>query len=176
MRIIGGEFGGRVILRPKTALTRPMTDKVRESLFNIVGDLTDWEVADLYAGSGAIGLEAISRGAKHVVFVESAKEALRIISQNIGALEVNSQSTLFSGTVTKYAQQFPAQRFNLAIADPPYEKINVRELNLLSHLVAPKGLFIISHSSRILAPKLESIERIETRTYGDSSLSFYDRD
>ena len=175
MRIIGGEFGGRVILRPKTSLTRPMTDKVRESLFNIVGNIQNWEVADFYAGSGAIGLEAISRGAKNVVFVESAKEASRIISQNIGALEIMSQACNYNGTVIKYVQHFPAQKFNLIVADPPYEKINERELNLISRLVVPKGLFIISHSSRILAPKLESIERIETRTYGDSSLSFYDR-
>ncbi|MEE6176515.1 16S rRNA (guanine(966)-N(2))-methyltransferase RsmD [Mycobacterium sp. 050134] len=121
-RIIGGVAGGRRIAVPPRG-TRPTTDRVRESLFNILAarrDLTGLAVLDLYAGSGALGLEALSRGAASALFVESDPRAASVIARNIGALGL-SGATLRRGAVASVLAGGAASPVDLVLADPPYE-------------------------------------------------------
>lgn len=174
MRIIAGTYGGRTIIRPKTPGTRPMSDKVREALFNIVGSVEGMKVLDAYAGSGAIGLEALSRGARSVVLVEKAREPLKAIHKTIKSLGAAGDLTVIASLIEQAATALEQASLDLIVADPPYEAINVAVLNELAGLLLNNSLLVLSHSSRIDAPKLESMKRLETRVYGDSALSFYE--
>jgi 16S rRNA (guanine966-N2)-methyltransferase len=173
MKIISGKYGRRVISRPKTDATRPMSDKVREALFSVVGSVDGLQVLDVYAGSGALALEALSRGAAAAVAVESSKTAVKTIVENQKILGIGEALNIKAMTVAKALNHLEGQTFELIIADPPYERINYEELARLASLLAFKGLLIVSHTSRIALPQLESMERTSTRTYGDTSLSFY---
>ncbi len=173
MRIIAGKYGGRSLTRPKTASTRPMSDKVREALFNVVGSVEGWRVLDVYAGSGAIAIEALSRGASQAVVVESGSEPLRAIKASQVALSLGSELTVLAIPAAKALLRLSGDQFELIVADPPYDAVNVAILTKMSILLASGGLLVLSHSGRIAAPTLEFMQRIDTRRYGDSSLSFY---
>src|SRR6187402_1987916 len=120
MRIVAGELRGRRLVAPAAATTRPTTDKVREAVFNALASLdavVDARVVDLYAGSGALGLEALSRGAAHCTFVERDRGAVRAIDENIATLGLRERSRVVVGDGIASASQLPA---DLAFADPPY--------------------------------------------------------
>jgi 16S rRNA (guanine(966)-N(2))-methyltransferase RsmD len=138
-RIIGGAAGGRRITVPPRG-TRPTTDRVRESLFNIVAarrDLTGLAVLDLYAGSGALGLEALSRGAASAVFVESDQRAAAVIARNIGALGLPG-ATLRRGAVAAVLAAGTAFPVDLVLADPPYD-IDATELGAVLAALTTHG-------------------------------------
>ena len=121
MRVVAGELGGRRLVSPEGTATRPTTDRVREAIFNSLGSagLIDGAlVADLYAGSGALGIEALSRGAEHCVFVERDRTALRALEANLDALDLRSRSKVISFDVFSVANSIDA---DIAFADPPYE-------------------------------------------------------
>ncbi len=128
MRIVGGRFRGRPIAAPPGALTRPTSDKVRESLFNILIHGIEWagiegaRVLDLFAGTGALGLEALSRGAAYCLFVEDNADARGLIRENIEALGLTGASKLWRRDATKLGTAAPMQPFQLLFADPPYGK------------------------------------------------------
>jgi 16S rRNA (guanine966-N2)-methyltransferase len=122
MRIIAGEWRGRKLVAPSGRLTRPTADRTRETLFSMLasrlGSFEDFRVADLYAGSGALGLEALSRGAAHATFVETDREALKAIEANIAAFGAASRAAIRSISADKLPKSHP---FDLALADPPYQ-------------------------------------------------------
>lgn len=123
--IIGGKFKKRALVAPKTDKVRPTTSQLRETLFNICQQMIEGaEFLDLFAGSGAIGLEALSRGASHVTFIEKNETALAAIKKNIQTLQVQKETTLYSCDVFKALQKlFERQKkFDLIYADPPYEE------------------------------------------------------
>src|SRR5262252_2407171 len=101
MRVIAGKFRGRPLRAPRGLTTRPTADRAREAIFQILGDLTDLSVLDLYAGTGALGIEALSRGARHAVFVESDAGAVRAIRENLTRLGLAGQTTLVTSTVER---------------------------------------------------------------------------
>lgn len=173
MRIIAGKYGGRNLTRPKTTATRPMSDKVRAALFDVIGPIDGWDVLDLYSGSGAIAIEALSRGAKLAVAVENSREPLRAIRASQLELGIGPELLVLGMPDTKALLKLEISRFNLVIADPPYDSINEAVLSGFSSLITPNGLIIVSHTSRIAPPELESMQQLQTRKYGDSSLSFY---
>lgn len=121
MRVISGEFGGRKLVAPDGTTTRPTTDKVRQAVFNSLGSMGVIEgatVADLYAGSGALGIEALSRGAEHCVFVERDRAALNALRENIAALALGTRATVHATDVMAWV---PAMRnVDIAFIDPPY--------------------------------------------------------
>lgn len=123
MRIVAGEWRGRKLVAPKGEATRPTADRTRETLFNMLtsrlGSFEGLKVADLFAGSGALGLEALSRGAAHCLFVEQDRAALDAIRANIAALEARSRAEVRAGSVM--ALGAGAEAFDLILADPPYE-------------------------------------------------------
>lgn len=157
MRIIAGEFRSRTLVTPEGLATRPTMDRAREALFNVLSNMISFEgisVLDLYAGSGALGFEALSRGAAHVTLVDKSQKAIRAIEKNAEALHVGERITLIRLDVHKFLAT-RVDSFDLVFADPPYEASDV---NTLAQIIqkgwlAPHGYFVIEHRSNSrLAP------------------------
>jgi 16S rRNA (guanine966-N2)-methyltransferase len=167
VRIVGGQFGGRRLIVPKDARVRPTADRVREAWMSIVGEaIIDAGVLDLFAGSGALGLEALSRGAAHATFVELNPPSLRALEQNIAALEVGAVVTVHRADAMRYAERLAPTAFDLAFADPPYT------LDFAERLVA---LFRRHPFARILSVEHRSdlaLNGDDTRRYGDTAITF----
>ncbi|MFH1395004.1 MAG: 16S rRNA (guanine(966)-N(2))-methyltransferase RsmD [Candidatus Omnitrophota bacterium] len=151
MRIIGGEYKGRKIKQPKQLTVRPTKDRVREAVFNIIaGKVPDSGVLDLFAGSGAYGLEALSRGAKQAVFVEKNKKTVSVLKENIQMLELEGHTAVLAMDVKKGLEFIwqNGQKFDVIFCDPPYSKGIVKKtLNMINHydILKPSGLMIIEH-------------------------------
>ncbi|MBA3538774.1 MAG: 16S rRNA (guanine(966)-N(2))-methyltransferase RsmD [Deltaproteobacteria bacterium] len=178
MRIVGGSLGGRVLRAPAGAATRPTSEKVRQALFNILGDLEGDHVLDLFAGSGALGIEALSRGAASATFVDLAKPALASIKGNLADLGCATRATILAGdAVSLAARHQPAALYRVVFVDPPYRtdlaERAVAALPLTS--LAAHAVIVIEHDGRTLPPEhLGSLIRTDHRRYGDTHLSFYE--
>jgi 16S rRNA (guanine966-N2)-methyltransferase len=177
MRIVRGSVGGRVLRAPPGAETRPTSEKVREAIFNILPDVEGMAVLDLFAGSGALGIEALSRGAAHATFVDQGKAALTAIRGNLRELGLDARSTVLSGdAVALAARHVPASPWQLVFIDPPYRSdLAVRSATALAHL-ADDAVIVIEHDRRNAPPdQLGSLLRTDERRYGDTLVSFYTR-
>ncbi|HEX5574445.1 MAG TPA: 16S rRNA (guanine(966)-N(2))-methyltransferase RsmD [Gemmatimonadales bacterium] len=167
MRIVAGEYGGRRLVIPKDERVRPTADRVREAWMSILGEaLPDARVLDLFAGSGALGLEALSRGAAHVTFVELHPPSLRALDQNIAALGVGDSVTVHRGDAMRYAEAAGEAAFDVILADPPYT------IDFAERLVA---LFRRHPFGRILSVEHRSdlaLNGDDTRRYGDTAITF----
>ncbi len=171
MRIIAGTWGGRRISAPAGRATRPTTDRVRESwMSTVAAALPGARVLDLFAGSGVLGLEALSRGAEHATFVERAPAALRVLAANIAALGAGDRTEVVRQDALRYAGNLTAAaRFDLAFADPPYGE---GAADALLRLFAERPfarLLAVEHAVRDPVPELEGAR---TRRYGDTALTF----
>lgn len=157
---------------------RPTPDRVREALFSILGDLTDATVLDLFAGTGAVGFEALSRGAKHVTAVEKARLAADAIEANRRSLGVPESSyDLIRADIARVLPRLVERRFDLIFADPPYAEAMTFAPAILQaslQLLSDGGRMILEHARRDPAPE-SLLELAETRVYGDTALSFYVR-
>ncbi len=181
MRIVGGSHSGRVLRAPAGAATRPTSEKVREALFNILfhrlGSIEGDQVLDLFAGSGALGLEALSRGAAHATFVDAGKPALVAIRGNLRDLGLEGRASVVTGdAVAVAARHAPAAPWRLVFVDPPYKSdLAVRAvLALPSERLAPDAVVVIEHDRRNAPPEaLGSLLRTDLRRYGDTLISFY---
>lgn len=184
MRIVGGAYRGIPLSSPQGTSTRPTSDRVRESLFNILShnfEQLDWEqmrVLDLFAGTGALGLEAISRGAAFCIFVEQSPEARGIIRDNIEKLNLTGKTRLFRRDATNLGASGTSGLFNLVFADPPYghslgEK--AMEQTLKEGWLAPDALFILEESKRSAITIPEGFQLIDSREYGDTVIYFFER-
>jgi len=176
MRIVGGSLGGRVLRAPAGADTRPTSEKVREALFNILGSVDGAEVLDLFAGSGAVGIEALSRGAAHATFIDAAKPALVAVRGNLADLGLTDRATVLAGDAVKLVALPPAAPYSLVFVDPPYRTdLATRAVLALppAHL-APGARIVIEHDRRNAPPEqLGSLLRTDERRYGDTVVSFY---
>ncbi len=179
MRIVAGALGGRRLVAPRDQATRPTSEKVREALFSILGPISGAKVLDLYAGTGALGLEALSRGAARVVFVEGRRPALASLQENLTSLGIAANTAVIGRPVERCRGSLTAHYpFDLVLADPPYADIvggqALRAVEgLLDGLLAPGGRLVVEHSSQGEAPEITGLERRDTRRYGDTSLSFF---
>ncbi|SCF30584.1 16S rRNA (guanine(966)-N(2))-methyltransferase RsmD [Micromonospora chokoriensis] len=179
-RIVAGTLGGRRIAAPPGAGTRPTSDRVREALFSAVEaevDLDGARFADLYAGSGAVGLEALSRGARHVLLVESDPRAARVIRENVAALGVGPAARLVVGKVaTALAAGPDGGPYDVVFADPPYALPDEEITALLAALVsggwlAPDALVVVERSSRTRQfDWVDGITSDRSRRYGETTL------
>jgi 16S rRNA (guanine966-N2)-methyltransferase len=181
MRIIAGSHRGRPIRAPSGMRTRPTTDRVREALFSILGDLTDFQVIDCFAGSGAIGLEAVSRGASRAFFVESGREACTVIERNAASLGLSSRCVVLRREVEKATGALlPHAPFDLILADPPWpiaQEAAPWVAELAGQCLAGNGRLVLGHPTReplSLDPEL-GFELQQTRHWGDSAMSFFER-
>ncbi len=180
MRIVAGSFGGRDLSAPPGAATRPTSEKVREALFNILGPPPDdTHVLDLFAGSGALGFEALSRGAASVTFVERARPALAALRGNIGLLGVATQASFVPVEVARFLQLAaagtgPAWRW--VFLDPPYAAGVVTDslAALPRARLTDDAVVVVEHAHRAPSPdRAGFLIRTDLRRYGDTELSFY---
>ncbi|MFC5924905.1 16S rRNA (guanine(966)-N(2))-methyltransferase RsmD [Micromonospora vulcania] len=179
-RIVAGTLGGRRIAAPPGAGTRPTSDRVREALFSAVQaevDLDGARFADLYAGSGAVGLEALSRGARHVLLVESDPRAARVIRENVATLRVTPSARLVTGKVATVLAGGPdGGPYDVVFADPPYAVSDEEITGLLATLVdggwlATDALVVVERSSRTgPVDWVDGITAERSRRYGETTL------
>jgi 16S rRNA (guanine966-N2)-methyltransferase len=179
MRIIAGSLKSRKLHFPKTKLTRPMTDKSKETLFNIIGGLVPSKhILDLYAGSGSLGLEALSRGAQSVTFVDKADWATKVIRQNLQELALEDKAKVFEMDVLKAIDKFKKneQFFSLVFVDPPFAQGLVKKTLMKldqSGIVIPFGQVIVGHTRQEELPdNLRTLKLARTKKMGQACLSF----
>src|SRR5687767_8895572 len=167
MRIVAGRFGGRRLVMPKDTRVRPTADRVREAWMSILGEaLSGAQVLDLFAGSGALGLEALSRGAVAVTFVELNPPSLRALDQNITTLGAQELVTVHRGDAMRFAERLPKRAFDVVLADPPYT---------IDHAARLVALFRRHPFGRILSVEHRSdldLDGDSTRRYGDTAITF----
>jgi 16S rRNA (guanine966-N2)-methyltransferase len=175
MRIIAGKLGGRLFASPKSAKTHPMSDKVRGALFNALGDLAGLSVLDPFAGSGALSFEAISRGAKTAVAIESDKTAQKIITENIRTLGLRNSIQQVSANTGAWIRTSPAATFDIILNDPPYDDLQPNLLIQLTEKIKSGGLFVLSWPGREPIPTYNDFTIAAQHNYGDAQLVFYRR-
>lgn len=178
LRLASGSLGGRLIREPPGRITRPLTDKVRQAMFNVLGPVENLAVLDAYAGSGAAGFEAASRGAAMVEAIESNPKAARVIETNARKLGLDFGYVLNVMTVETWlasqAQQPVTPRYDVIIADPPYAKLDEEVLERLGGFLKSGGVMAVSHSSKRQVV-LQNLELVQNKVYGDTVLSFFQR-
>lgn len=174
MRVIAGTARGITLVSPRDRGTRPITDRVKETLFGILGDrVVDAAVLDLYAGSGAIGIEALSRGARAATFVERGRVALAAIRENLERTRLSGAATVVARDVERALAEPMDQRFELAILDPPYEEraILAPLERLVAHLT-PGATVVVKHFWRTELPEVKGLEAWRERRFGETALTF----
>jgi 16S rRNA (guanine966-N2)-methyltransferase len=174
VRVIAGTFGGRILEGSATNRTHPMSERIRNALFNKLGDeVVDARVLDAFAGSGVIGLEALSRGAQSVVLVEKDKVATNIIEHNIHTLGVDEKAQLVKAPVSSWTSHYSGELFDLIFADPPYHDPQFSTALQLLELLKPNGLMVLSYPGRGEAPTANGVVVVDNRSYGTAALVFY---
>jgi 16S rRNA (guanine966-N2)-methyltransferase len=167
IRIIAGDFRGRRLKTPTSEKVRPTADRVRESWFNILQrSIRDARVLDLFAGSGALGLEALSRGARTADFVEIHRPALTALQANLKTLDVEERATVHRTDAIRFIEQLQPAQYDVAFADPPYASAQAARLAALFRLVPFARVFSIEHAAD------QPIAGDDTRRYGDTALTF----
>jgi len=180
MRIVGGRLGGRALVAPRSQAIRPTADRLRESLFNILvhaydDPVTGARVLDLFAGTGALGLEAISRGAAFALFVDDAAEARALVRENVAALGIGGVIRIFRRDATRLGAAHPVEPFTLAFLDPPYGK-GLAEKALASARaggwLAPAALVVVEEAADAGFKPPDGFEELERRKYDDTEFVF----
>jgi len=180
MRIVGGEFSGRPLATPSSRAIRPSSDRLRQALFDILvhGEsdrIAGARVLDLFAGTGALGLEALSRGAATVVFVEDGVEARGLIRRNVEALGLTGRARIFRRDATRLGSAGTIPPFHLVFADPPYRK-GLGEAALASALaggwLAPHALAVLEEDAKVAVAVPDGFTIVDRRRIGDSQLVF----
>lgn len=182
VRITGGLHRSRSLRAPRGADTRPTSDRVREAIFGILtsaGVVEEARVLDLYAGTGALGLEALSRGAAHATLVERGRDALLAIRANVDALGLAQQTTVISKAVERALPLLSGAAFQLVFCDPPYADVASGALAralapiIASAVIDPDARIVVEHASADPPPALPGLSLEDTRRYGDTTVSFY---
>jgi 16S rRNA (guanine966-N2)-methyltransferase len=177
VRIISGQYGGRKIEAPDNSRTHPMGERIRNALFNSIGtEVEGANVLDAFAGTGSVGLEALSRGAKKATFVEKDRIASKILAKNITSLDAEDRATIIRTSVSNWLGTSEPGIFDLIFADPPYHDPQFSTVAELFGLLKPNGLMILSHPGRSEAPTRPGVVVVDNRSYGNADLTFYRRD
>lgn len=181
MRIIAGIYKGRIIKFPKSDLVRPTTDKVKESLFNYLNNFFDFDgirVCDIYAGSGSLGLEALSRGAGQVDFIEKDFKVSNVLKENIASLNASSTCKIFRMEAVKFSKLSEHTSYDLILADPPFFKDDIHSVvkNLLKNsFLSEDGLIIVERSVQTKQKDEENFNKESFKKLGDSLIYQFDR-
>lgn len=181
MRIVGGKFRGRSLKSPSSRHIRPTTDRTREALFNILAHthedaLEDARVLDLFAGTGAVGLEALSRGAEFVLFVEQSTEGRGLLRANMENLGVQGRCKVYRRDATSLGNAGTMQPFQFAFADPPYGKgLGERALKSAADggWLSPGALVVLEEQGSVTPLLANSFQPLERREFGDTTMFFY---
>jgi 16S rRNA (guanine966-N2)-methyltransferase len=176
MRVVGGSLRGRTLAAPKSQSIRPTADRLREALFNILihaydDPITGARVLDLFAGTGALGIEALSRGSAFTLFVDDGAEARALLRENVATLGLGGTSRIFRRDATKLGPAHPVEPFSLAFLDPPYGK-GLAEQALASARaggwLVPDALIVIEEAKKSAFTAPEGFAEIERRAYDDT--------
>jgi len=172
MRVIGGEFRSRRLQSMPGMDVRPTPDKIREALFNIIApEIEDAVFVDAYAGTGAVGIEALSRGARHAVFIEKDRATVQLIKDNLASLGAESRARVMQGNAALLLGGIEA---DIVFVDPPYAKEREYRAALEALESKPPALAIVQHATRFeLADDYGPLHRTRVAKYGDNTLSFY---
>ena len=174
MRIIAGVYGGRLIDTPNKNSIHPMGDRIRSAIFNkLHTDINDKDILDAFAGSGAVGIEALSRGAKSATFVEQDRDAVKIIRKNLDSLNISDNIQIIPTTVLNWLKHTENQQFDYIFADPPYHNIQNNSVIALKELLKLGGYLILSNPKNAPELKIDGLELIDTRIYADAKILFY---
>jgi len=174
MRVIAGTARGVPLVAPRDRGTRPITDRVKETLFAILAErVLEARVLDLYAGSGAIGIEALSRGAAHATFVEKARLALVALQTNLERTRLRELAEIDVSTVERFLDQANGEPWDLVFLDPPYEaRAIVAPLRAVVPHLAPGAAVVVKHFWRAEVPNLEGLRTTRQRRFGETMLTF----
>jgi 16S rRNA (guanine(966)-N(2))-methyltransferase RsmD len=177
MRVIAGSARGVPLVHPRDRGTRPIADRVKETLFAILAErVVDAHVLDLYAGSGAIGIEALSRGATAVTFVERGRAALAAIRENLRRTHLEAAAVVRGGDVLRFLATDPGGPYDLAVLDPPYaERAILAPLTQIMRHLAPEGTVVVKHHWRTEIPAVPGLQPWRERRFGETSLTFLGR-
>ena len=179
IRLIAGRFGGRRLDAPdeRNTRTKPMGERIRNAMFNSIGsELVDTQVLDAFAGTGSVGLEALSRGAHHITFIERDKIAQKILAKNIASLGVENETKVIRTSVNNWLETSKAGSYDIIFADPPYHDLQLSTVSKLFGLLKPNGLMLLSHPGRGEVPNLENgIVVVDNRSYGNAHLTSFRR-
>jgi 16S rRNA (guanine966-N2)-methyltransferase len=172
MRVIAGEFKSRILKDPSSRRTHPMGEKIRGALFNALGDVSGLVVLDAFAGTGAVGIEALSRGALRVYAVELDNDAFDVLEYNRNLVTDESRLSVHKANVRAWLKNQPELEFDLILADPPYDAIGMKAIDACADAVARDGILVLSlpPAEHITFPGLKVIDE---KRYGDAKLVFY---
>jgi 16S rRNA (guanine966-N2)-methyltransferase len=176
MRVVGGRLGGRSLVAPRGRLTRPTPERVREALFSILVSVEDLRVLDLFAGSGALGIEAVSRGAAELTLVDAGRGAIDAIRRNLNALEIRAEVRHQEVRRFLGAARDERRQYDLVFLDPPYRdalRLGPELSSALVPVLAP-GARVVFESDRRASPDLELLRRVDERRYGDTLIRIYE--
>lgn len=181
MRVIGGSARGHKLAKVPGHTTRPITDRVKENLFNILGD---WVVGtfwlDLFAGTGQVGIEALSRGARRAVFVDSEKAAVKVIRRNLEHTRLSAAAEVVSGDAFNFLRAIAATEFDaIYVAPPQYKGLWANTLTIIDqdpdNFLAPQGMIIVQIDPKeFVDRRLATLSLFDQRTYGRTMLCFYE--
>jgi len=153
-----------------------MSERVKGAMFNVIGDIEDYTVLDAFAGTGALGFEALSRGASNVTFIERDRVAQKVIMENAGVLRAEGDIKLIKASVAAWDDTAEDGGYDLIFADPPYNDVQFSTVSRLFRHLKPNGLMILSLPGRESAPTVNGVVVVDNRSYGDAALAFYRRD
>jgi 16S rRNA (guanine966-N2)-methyltransferase len=178
MRVVGGSAKGHRLLAPRGSETRPTSDKVRESIFNIVRDsFVDGTVLDLFAGTGALGIEALSRGAEHAIFVERRSAACDVIRRNLAHTKFDTRAVTICKPVERALPELDST-CSLVLLDPPYAYPGIHDIMTMvggARVIEDDSIVVLEHSPRFaVAERYGRIALLRQRVYGDTAVSIFD--
>lgn len=174
VRIVAGRYGGRIIQGSGTNRTHPMSERIKNAIFNSLGSRIDGAtVLDAFAGSGALGLEALSRGAQSAVFIEKDRVAQRIIEDNISLLKLTEAEVKLIKAPVASATDTLQQKFSIIFADPPYHDPQLATIIRLFSLLDEQGVLVLSHPEKAALEVPSGYVRIDSRVYGNACISYY---
>lgn len=174
MRVISGYLGGRKFDSPHGHRTHPMADKVRGALFNTLGDITGLTILDAFTGSGAVSIEAISRGAQYAVAVDNDKTATSTVEKNVKSLNITDKIKVINANVSAWSNNNPNVKFDIVFCDPPYDKVNEKLLLKIAQHAAHDGTIVFSlPPTNFYSLPEPGYKFLAQKNYGDAQLIFY---
>ncbi len=173
MRVIAGQLGGRVFESPKGHRTHPMSEKARGAIFNALGDVAGLSFLDAYSGSGAVAIEAVSRGAASVLAIDVDIDAVKTISANVRALKADKEIQVLRKNISGWSRNNQQRQFDIVVADPPYDDIRPDVVERLVVHVKSGGIFVLSWPGSEAARNLQNVEIVNQKNLGDIQLVFY---
>lgn len=173
MRIIAGSLGGRQFNAPKGHKTHPMSEKARGGLFSVLGDISGLTVLDAFSGSGALAIEAVSRGAHHVTAIDLDINATKTIQRNIKNLNIGDKVKAIRANSSGWSDNNPIVKFDLVFVCPPYDELQRGLVDKLTKHVSRNGVYVLDWPKGVNLPKFADLELQKSKNYGDAQLVFY---